>query len=89
MSCWKCVFKLAIISETCALSQCVYFLVIACFLKIPRHRRYVFLGNFLIMVKAAKVCHFGALTVISGFMQGVGLIQVDCIFSPQTLLCFM
>lgn len=35
MSYWKCASKLAIISVMCALSQCVYFLVIACFLKIP------------------------------------------------------
>lgn len=31
---------------TCALSQCVYFLVIVCFLKIPRES-YEYLGNSL------------------------------------------
>lgn len=46
MSCQKCISKLAIISVTCALSQCVYFLGIVCFLKIPREGS-VYFGNSL------------------------------------------
>ena len=43
---------------------------------------YVFLGNSLSIIKAAKICHFGTLTITSGSKQRVDFIQVDYM-SPQ------